>query len=191
MEKTKATIHMSATNASSQSSSRCSEPTVRCSKCGQKGMKSCTQRYCFKCCDDDSCRGHNERREALRIEQDLIDGNDLVSKKALGMRALTIRPGSFREKSFQYLGETLVIWSARDFFAIPKWRNDVSRKPRKSREILATKKVLTSLNQRDAQQSMKRGLDSSATDPGRRKRFQRVMNELFDDSMKNQAAKDH
>mmetsp|Transcript_32040 Transcript_32040/g.32306 ORF Transcript_32040/g.32306 Transcript_32040/m.32306 type:complete len:93 (-) Transcript_32040:628-906(-) len=37
---------------------------------------------------------------------------------------------------------------------------------------------------------MKRGLDSSATDPGRRKRFQRVMNELFDDSMKNQMSKD-
>ena len=80
--------------------------------------------------------------------------------------------------------------SARDFFAIPKWRNDLIRKPRKCREILATKKVLTSLNQRDAQHSMKRGLDLSVTDPGRRKRFQRVMNEIFDDSMKNQVAKD-
>ncbi len=80
--------------------------------------------------------------------------------------------------------------SARDFFAIPKWRNDLIRKHRKYQKNLATKEVLTSLNQRDAQHSMKIGLDSSMTDPGKRKRFQRVMNELFDNSMKNQVAKD-
>ncbi len=45
-------------------------------------------------------------------------------------------------------------------------------------------------NQHNLQHSMKRGLDSSATNLVRRKRFQRVMNELFDDSVKNQAAKD-
>ena len=61
---------------------------------------------------------------------------------------------------------------------------------KKSQEILATKKVLKPLNQHDAQHSIKKGLDASATDSGRRKRFQRVMNELFDDSMKNQVAKD-
>eukprot|EP00957_Ditylum_brightwellii_P039891 3020343-Ditylum_brightwellii.AAC.1 len=71
-----------------------------------------------------------------KMNDSILDGTTLINRAASTKRALAILPGTFREPAFHYLGETLKIWSLREFFANPKWRDDALRKSKRLVERL-------------------------------------------------------
>ena len=96
-----------------------------------KTIVGCLRYACFKCCDDMTCKSHQERRKKERI----YDGTAPANMQAARKRSLAIRTGTFRESAFRYLGETLLVWNFNDFMAVPKWRNDAIRRSKRHRNM--------------------------------------------------------
>ncbi len=95
--------------------------------------QDCSQLACFNCCDDENCEVHSDRRA-------ILEGRNYINILASEQRKLAIIPGSFRETSFHYLGETAYLWSLTDFFANPKWRDDAIRRSRRNKEYYGNRK---------------------------------------------------
>ena len=79
-------------------------------------------------------------------EKSILDGTNWVNKFAAEKRRQAIRRGAFREERFEFMGETLIIWSLKDFFEKDMWKEDaierVTKKRKKGKlEIGCKKKV--------------------------------------------------
>ena len=96
-------------------------------------LQDCSQLACFNCCDDENCEVHSDRRA-------ILEGRNTINILASEKRKLAIIPGSFRETSFHYLGETAYLWSLSDFFANPKWRDDAIRRSKRNKEYYDNRK---------------------------------------------------
>lgn len=128
-------------------------------------ISACSQMACLPCCSDTQCEGHKEAREKALLDSAILNGTSEINLKAAAKRKLAIVPGSFREPAFAYLGETAMLWSLRDYMAVPKWRDDAVRRSRKR-------------NQHDDRTTITpHPRESSA------KRFKRVMDGLYEKSL--------
>jgi len=92
---------------------------VKCITTGCEGVakKGCLFKCCFRCCTDENCTVHRLRREQIKEEDALLKGETEISKVANMQRLLSVPPGTFREPSFEYIGETVVIWNFNRFLA--------------------------------------------------------------------------
>ena len=103
-------------------------------------------------------------------------GTATINQMAARQRKLAIKPGAFPgEAAFQYLNESLLVWDARAYMSNPKWREDAIRRSEKNKR--AREVYLSSL-------PSSRGVKGSDKREGRRKRFSRIMNELYEASVK-------
>ena len=57
-------------------------------------------------------------------------------------RKLRIPPHTFRESSFEYLGETIQLWSLKEYFKVDKWREDAIRKSRRNAEAREIERLI-------------------------------------------------
>ena len=171
-------------------------------------LPACSQKACIKCCSDLKCEGHREHRE----KESIINGTHPINKLAQQKRLLAIKPGAFRDPAFQYLGETIIIWSLREYMSNVKWREDAIRKSlrnlesRKQGIFVESHSQLRKRQKRRGFDDVHNSIDSSGVDcerseddesnqrPSivsgskrmnkecRRKRFCRIMNELYEKS---------
>mmetsp|Transcript_17882 Transcript_17882/g.21878 ORF Transcript_17882/g.21878 Transcript_17882/m.21878 type:complete len:180 (-) Transcript_17882:110-649(-) len=156
------------------SNKKATNSAMKCSKCQKLGRRSCSQKACIKCCTDQNCEGHRDVRE----KEAILEGRHPINKMADAKRALTIKPGAFHETAFQYLGETVLIWSLADYMSNPKWRDEAIRKSRRNLESIRNEGIEGSLYCHDKGVNLKDQRKES-----RRKRFRRVMNELYEQSL--------
>jgi hypothetical protein len=92
-------------------------------------------------------------------------------------RKLKIPPKRFKDTSFEYLGETILIWSLRDYLANEKWREDAIRRSKRNTEARETERLV------HMKEFGGSGVPGTSTKKeGRRQRFQRVMEELYQKS---------
>jgi len=138
---------------------------------------ACSQLACMKCCTDiDGCEGHRAMREEKRRQEEILDGTSAVNVRAAKQRRMTVTPGAFPgEPAFRYLQESLIVWDCRQYLDNPKWREDAIRRSernKRAREVFAGGA----------------GKAEEKTFPkkkeGRKRRFQRIMTELYDASVK-------
>lgn len=152
----------------------------------------CSQKACFKCCTDMNCEGHRETRE----KESIINGTHEINKLANAKRALAIKPGLFRDPAFQYLGETILIWSLSDYLSNTKWREEAIRKSLRNME--SRKQGMMVEKESQLRRRQKNGCSdsevscedvrlvasmSSPSKESRKKRFHRIMNELYEKSV--------
>jgi len=107
------------------SSTKCKVCTARLAK------KGCSQFACLYCCSDTDCEGHRESREQTKWKQLVLTGATIEQKKAAQKRSHSIVERSFREKSFVYVNQTILLWSLNEFMNHPKWREDAIRRAEK------------------------------------------------------------
>ena len=71
---------------------------------------------------------------ALRKNQSILDGNDIITRLATQKRKCKVVKGAFHESNIQYFGETVVIWNIREFMNVTKWREDAIRRSKRKVE---------------------------------------------------------
>lgn len=135
-------------------------------------MTACSQAACISCCSDVACEGHKEAREAAQWKEDVLKGTTDVQKRAKAKRATAVLPGSFRESGFSFLNQTITIWNRQEFMSNKKWREDAVRRADKRQA------------RRNMSRTVKPMLRNSI------KRFRRVMNGLYQKSLKQESALD-
>ena len=124
------------------------------------------------------CEGHRALREEKRRQDEIMAGTATINQMATRQRKLAVKPGAFPgEAAFQYLKESLVIWDCRVYMSNPKWREDAIRKSEKNKR---TREVYLS----SLPSSNGAGIKPTTKREGRRKRFNRIMNELYEASIK-------
>jgi hypothetical protein len=140
---------------------------TKCGKCSRFAAKECTRAYCFQCCDDEACEKHKKLREIALFKEHILAGTTDIQLLAKEKRAKLLPPGRFREPGFVYQGDTVVIWSLREYMRNPKWREDAVRKSnrRKARRSDA-------ITSDDQMESFRRPIGNS------RKRFRQIFEEL-------------
>jgi hypothetical protein len=87
-------------------------------------------------------------------------------------RSKLLKHGRFREPGFVYQGDTVIIWSLRDYISNPKWREDALRKSNRRRARTTDAMEATDLTQK-----------LSKPRRNRRKRFRRTMESLYKKSL--------
>lgn len=204
-----------ATNTGLSSSSSSTTPTdapatsttaLKCSQCGKKGKKGCTQSLCLKCCLDDTCQVHKEQRQQALFKEQVMAGTTPIQLQAKEMRTVmridnsnvgksrsTSRSSGrdrffFRESAFQYLGDTVVIWKLSDYLEKPKWKEEALRKAAKRKQIMnnySSSEIgiagTTSIIISDDAKKGKRKLS-------RRQRCRRIMESLYQQSLQHQSS---
>jgi hypothetical protein len=120
----------------------------------------------MKCCDDEGCDVHKDQREQSLFREQVMNGTSDVQRQAKGKRSKSIEKKGrlFREPGFTYIGDTVIIWSLREYLANPKWKEDALRKSskRRARNGHRTHPIIVGNN---------------------RKRFRRVMEGLYKASL--------
>lgn len=132
---------------------------------------ACSQQACIKCCTDDQCEGHREQREKEKEKLLISEGRHPLQLYAKMQRTSAVKPGAFREPAFRYHGETLLIWDIQTFMKNPKWRDDAVRKSRRYVETQLHDQIYANHHSRRRRES-------------RSRRFKRVMNYLYQQSLK-------
>src|SRR5210317_1339714 len=94
-------------------------------------ISDCLQSACIQCCTNPTCEPHREARLALRKNQSILDGNDIITRLATQKRKCKVAKGAFHESNIQYFGETVVIWNIREFMNVTKWREDAIRRSKR------------------------------------------------------------
>jgi len=111
-------------------------------------------------------------------------------------RALKAVPGAFHEPAIHYLGESVTIWSLRQYMANPKWRDDAVRRSKRNVELLIKEsKRNLELNAHNGKERSKRKRsmeDKQISDTNtqrikkpinKRERFKSIMEELYQKSL--------
>jgi len=127
----------------------------KCALCSKRfAVKECSLTACTQCCTDESCERHKRLREQALWKERVIAGTTMIQTHAREKRSKLLKPGRFREPGFVYQGDTVVIWSLREYMRNPKWRDDALRKSnrRKARATdgMATEELAKKLSSRPA-----------------------------------------
>jgi hypothetical protein len=145
----------------------------KCTQCSKRGaVKGCSQTACTQCCADDACEKHKRLREQAAWKEQVISGKTWVQSEARMKRSKLLKHGRFREPGFVYQGDTVIIWSLRDYISNPKWREDALRKSNRRRARTTDAMEATDLTQK-----------LSKPRRNRRKRFRRTMESLYKKSL--------
>ena len=157
-------------------------------------IKACSQKACIKCCTDPNCEGHRDARE----KESIINGTHPINQMANAKRALTIKPGVFRDPAFKYMGESILIWSLTEYMANTKWKDEAIRKSLRNIESIKQAQLVEREKQKLLVEKKGNGLkklgnmDTNNEEiicarirrGSRRQRFRRIMNELYEQSLK-------
>ena len=96
---------------------------------------------------------------------------------------MTVTPGAFPgEPAFRYLQESLIVWDCRQYLDNPKWREDAIRRSernKRAREVFVAAGGSGSTKKEEEEDGPKKRKKE-----GRKRRFQRIMNELYEASAK-------
>lgn len=141
--------------------------------------KACSQLACIKCCTDiDGCEGHRALREERRRQEEILAGTSAVNVRAAKQRKMAVKPGAFPgEPSLRYLRESLVVWDCRQYLDNPKWRGDAIRRSernKRAREVFAGAGAGGKAEEKTVPRKKE----------GRKRRFEHVMKELYESSVK-------
>lgn len=139
---------------------------------------ACSQLACIKCCTDiDGCEGHRALRDERRRQEAILAGTHAVNVRAAQQRKMAVTPGAFPgEPALRYLRESLIVWDCRQYLDHPRWREDAIRRSernKRAREVFAAPEA-----EEDETGASKKKKE------GRKRRFQRIMNELYEASVK-------
>lgn len=142
---------------------------------------ACSQLACIKCCTDiDGCEGHRALREEKRRQDEILAGTSAVNVRAAKQRKMAVTPGAFPgEPAFRYLQESLVVWDCRQYLDNPKWREDAIR--RSERNKRAREVFVAAAGSKKEEEG---GPKKRKKEEGRKRRFQRIINELYETSVK-------
>uniref|UniRef100_A0A7R9VVV6 Uncharacterized protein n=1 Tax=Pseudictyota dubia TaxID=2749911 RepID=A0A7R9VVV6_9STRA len=153
-------------------------------KLGRATLLSCSQLACFKCCTDPDCVGHRDKRALAKKNDAILAGTSWINRMAAEKRALAVKPGTlFREPAVHFLGDTVLVWSLAEFFKVPKWREDAIRRSRKNRERMEKSEELSGRK--------KKRVRSVASKESRKKRAHRIMERLYQESLKERGDGEH
>ena len=133
----------------------------------------CSQQACAQCCTDAHCEGHQQ----FRIRESIINGTHPIQITAKKQRDLAVKSDTFREKGFKYMGETVLIWNFDKFMDNPKWKEEAIRKLKKNFIVNNSRARVHHLKRKQF------GTDVPDSE-GRKKRFNRVMQHLYEKSVK-------
>lgn len=150
---------------------------------------ACSQLACIKCCTDvDGCEGHRALREEKRRQDEILAGTSAVNVRAAKQRKMTVTPGAFPgEPAFRYLQESLIVWDCRQYLDNPKWREDAIRRSernKRAREVFVAA-GRSSIGKAEEEDETTTGPKKKKKKEGRKRRFQRIMNELYEASAKS------
>ena len=148
---------------------------------------ACSQLACIKCCTDiDGCEGHRALREEKRRQDEILAGTSAVNVRAAKQRKMAVTPGAFPgEPAFRYLQESLVVWDCRRYLDNPKWREDAIRRSernKRAREVFVASAAAGSTG--STKKEDKTGPMKKSKREGRKRRFQRIMSEMYEASIK-------
>jgi hypothetical protein len=106
-----------------------------CSICQRRqSRRGCSQMACATCCtDQNNCVAHKEARDKLLWKQQILDGTTTTNRLAQEMRQRKLPNKQFREPGFCYLGDTVLIWSLKEFEKRTLWKEEAIRKSERRR----------------------------------------------------------
>ena len=92
---------------------------------------------------------------------------------------MAVTPGAFPgEPAFRYLQESLVVWDCRRYLDNPKWREDAIRRSERNKRA---REVFVAAG--GSKKEEEGGPKKRKKEEGRKRRFQRIMNELYEASI--------
>lgn len=106
---------------------------------------------------------HKEQRDQAAFREQILSGTTDVQLALQAKRSKIVVKGRFREPGFAYMGDTVIIFSLKEYLSNPKWKEDALRKSSKRRA-------------RDGKSSVHVLRNS-------RKRFRQVMQALYEKSI--------
>ena len=74
---------------------------------------------------------HQEQRAQALFRDQVLQGKAPIQLALQEKRSKGVAKGRFREPGFRYMGDTVIIWSLREYLANPKWKEDALRKASK------------------------------------------------------------
>jgi hypothetical protein len=176
---------------------------VESKKCGtcQKRVasKGCVISCCVQCCDNDTCEKHLQIKEKQRWKEQVLSGTTEIQKLAREKQLLLLHKKRFREPGFKYVGDTVVIWSIYEYAQNNKWREDAIRRSnrRKAREqdsLSVPSSSSPSSSATTATKTSQDGMKQPCTiKPVRssNKRFRRIFDKLYQESMMEKKSEEH
>ena len=94
---------------------------------------------------------------------------------------MAVTPGAFPgEPAFRYLQESLVVWDCRQYLDNPKWREDAIRRSERNKRA---REVFVAAGGGSGSKKEEGGPKKRKKEEGRKRRFQRIMNELYEASV--------
>ena len=110
-------------------------------------------------------------------------------------RQKRIPPHTFRDTSFEFLGETILLWSLTEYFKVDKWREEAIRRSRRNEE--AREIDLWLVKRKEVEKQGGGGGNGGGSGVGnlggrkktsrrRRRPFRQVMDALYEKSIANQ-----
>jgi quinol monooxygenase YgiN len=176
-----------------------SSENKKCGKCQKRvASKGCVMFCCLPCCDDETCEKHLQVKEKQRWKEQILAGTTEIQKQAREKRQLLLHKKRFREPGFKYVGDTVVIWNINEYAQNAKWRDDAIRRSnrRKAREQdSAPSPTVNGNNKKTSQEhaQQQQSTRSTTIKPVRssRKRFRRLFEQLYQESLKEMKSKDH
>lgn len=64
-------------------------------------------------------------------KENVLAGTSDLQKRAALLRKRRLSPGTFREPLFLYVGDSIVLWSLREYIKNPKWKEEAIRKSKR------------------------------------------------------------
>ena len=102
----------------------------------------CTGSLCIRCCTDETCAVHEEQRVKARWKEAVTNGTTKIQLTAKAKRARRIPKGRFKEKEFNYMNDTVVLWDLRTVLEPPP--------PHKQAAIVVAVAALATTEQRSS-----------------------------------------
>ena len=98
---------------------------------------------------------------------------------------MAVTPGAFPgEPAFRYLQESLVVWDCRQYLDNPKWREDAIRRSERNKRAREVFVAAGAAGSGSTKKEEEEDGPKKRKKEGRKRRFQRIMNELYEASAK-------
>ena len=147
---------------------------------------------CAKCCTDSKCEIHELQRQKAIWKEQVLQGTTDVQLAAAEKRRLKLPKGRFKEPSFRYLGDTVIIWDIRQCLFPEQHRQnsgtssslavDNNRTEKKGKSSMSSA-VVEDILSRARKRNRFTAMGSSKVIRNNRKRFRRVIEDLYRQSL--------
>jgi hypothetical protein len=123
-------------------------------------------------------------KEKQQWKEQVLAGTTDIQKQAREKRQLLLCKKRFREPGFKYVGDTVMIWNIYEYAQNSKWRDDAIRRSNRRKALEQGYSVPSS------SQDMKQLQDSITPVRTSTKRFRRMFEKLYQDSLKEKKSDD-